>query len=144
VWDCDVAASAQSWADGGVFKHSDSYDLPPPAGPAGENLALGYATGAQATDSWYSEISKWAFVPGDGTGNSGTTGHFTTMVWKGVRKLGCGLYASTKIWVCRYKAGDTLDADTPNMEGRAEQSPLLLHLDSDQVRRLVIIGRGSD
>ncbi len=119
MWDCDVAASAQAWADRGVFEHSSSYDLPPPAGPAGENLAIGYITGAQAIDGWYSEIAHWAFDPGDGTGNSGTTRHFTAMVWNGVKKLGCGLYASTKIWVCRYKAGDTLSLDTPNMAGMA-------------------------
>ena len=103
-----------------MFKHADSYNIPPPAGPAGENLAMGYAGGTQATDGWYSEIADWAFTPGDGTGSSGTTGHFTAMIWKGVQKLGCGLYASTKIWVCRYKAGDTLSGDTPNMGGTAE------------------------
>ena len=102
-----------------MFSHSESYDIAPPAGPAGENLAMGYAGGTQATDGWYSEIANWAFTPGDGTGNSGTTGHFTAMIWKGVTKLGCGLYASTKIWVCRYKAGDTLSGDTPNMQGTA-------------------------
>ena len=116
-WNCDVAASAQTWANRGIFEHSDSYSIPPPAGPAGENLAEGYATGTAATDAWYSEISNWAFVPGDGTGNSGTTGHFTAMVWKGVKKLGCGLYPSTRIWVCRYKADDVLNDNTPNMGG---------------------------
>ena len=89
---------------------------------------MGHTTGAQATDGWYSEISYWAFVPGNGTGNSNTTRHFTAMVWKGVRKLGCGLYASTKIWVCRYKAGDMLDDDTPNTDGMAEHNPLRSHL----------------
>lgn len=78
---------------------------------------MGYATGTAVTDAWYSEISNWAWNPGDGTGNSGTTGHFTAMIWKGVKNLGCGFYASTKIWVCRYKAGDTLDDNTPNMGG---------------------------
>ena len=103
-----------------MFEHSSSYSIPPPAGPAGENLAMGYSTATQATDGWYSEVANWAFNPGDGTLTSGTTGHFTAMVWKGVQKLGCGLYASTKIWVCRYKAGDTLSADTPNMAGTAQ------------------------
>ena len=103
-----------------MFAHSDCYNIPPPAGPAGENLAMGYGGATQATDGWYSEVANWAWSPGDGTGNSGTTGHFTAMIWKGVTKLGCGLYASTKIWVCRYKAGDTLSGDTPNMGGTAD------------------------
>ena len=108
-----------------MFEHSDCYNIPPPAGPAGENLAMGYGGGTQATDGWYREVANWAFSPGDGTGNSGTTGHFSAMIWKGVKKLGCGLYASSKIWVCRYKAGDTLSGDTPNMGGTADLlSPL--------------------
>ena len=117
LWDCAVAANAQAWADLGKFEHSSSYNIPPPAGPAGENLAMGQATGTAATDAWYSEVSNWMFDPGDGTGNKGTTGHFSAMIWKGAKKLGCGNYASSKIWVCRYKAGDTLSGDTPNMAG---------------------------
>ncbi len=117
VWDCDVAANAQAWADRGVFENSSSYQLSPPAGPAGENIALGQATGTAATDDWYKEVSNWMYDPGDGTNNQGETGHFTAMIWKGVTKLGCGYYPSTNFWVCRYKAGDTLSADTPNMAG---------------------------
>ena len=82
---------------------------------------MGQATGTAATDAWYSEVSNWKYDPGDGTGNAGTTGHFSAMVWKGAKKLGCGNFASTKIWVCRYKAGDTLSADTPNMAGAPAQ-----------------------
>ncbi len=115
VWDCDVAASAQTWADRGEFKHSSSYTLAPPAGPAGENLAMGHDTGALATADWYSEIANWAFIPGNGSGTTGTTGHFTSMIWKGGQKLGCGHFPSTNIWVCRYKAGDTKTTDTPNV-----------------------------
>jgi hypothetical protein len=111
-----VAANAQAWADRGVFEHSQSYDIPPPAGPAGENLAMGHDTATAATDSWYSEVKDWAFDVGQPTGG-GETGHFTAMVWKGAKKLGCGEFSSTKLWVCRYKAGDTASGDTPNMQG---------------------------
>eukprot|EP00291_Cryptomonas_curvata_P029546 CAMPEP_0172206708 /NCGR_PEP_ID=MMETSP1050-20130122/33380_1 /TAXON_ID=233186 /ORGANISM="Cryptomonas curvata, Strain CCAP979/52" /LENGTH=386 /DNA_ID=CAMNT_0012885845 /DNA_START=51 /DNA_END=1212 /DNA_ORIENTATION=+ len=128
VWDCDVAASAQAWADRGVFTHSDSYDVLPPAGPAGENLAMGHTSGAQATADWYSEISNWAFAPGDGTGTTGTTGHFTSMIWKGGKKLGCGHYPPTNIWLCRYKAGDTLTTDTPNVGSGAAYKANVLPL----------------
>ena len=117
-----MAASAQAWANNGVFEHSDSYDIPPPAGPAGENLGEGFTSGTAVTDAWYSEISNWAFVPGDGTGSTGTTGHFTAMIWKGDKELGCGLYPPTLIWVCRYKADDVLDDNTPNMEGHSRSN----------------------
>jgi hypothetical protein len=115
-WDCSVAASAQEWADRGVFEHSKSYDIPPPAGPAGENLALGHDTATAAIDGWYGEVKDWSFEAGQATGG-GETGHFTAMVWKGAKKLGCGEFSSTKLRVCRYKAGDTKTGDTPNMQG---------------------------
>jgi hypothetical protein len=86
---------------------------------------MGQTTGLEATDDWYSEISNWNYDPGNGTQNNGTTGHFTAMIWKGVKKLGCGHFATTNIWVCRYKAGDTLSADTPNMAGVAMRFALV-------------------
>ena len=129
TWDCDVAASAQAWADRGVFEHSNSYDIPPPAGPAGENLGMGQSSGTQVTDNWYSEISNWAWSPGDGSGNSGTTGHFTALVWKGVKKLGCGFYPPTRIWVCRYKSDDTLNDNSANMAGIEYRFPSFVTYD---------------
>jgi hypothetical protein len=139
LWDCDVAASAQAWADLGKFDHSQSYIIPPPAGPAGENLAMGQATGTAATDAWYSEVGNWMFDPGDGTQSKGTTGHFTAMIWKGAKKLGCGHYPSSKIWVCRYKAGDTLSADTPNMAGAAGPTAMRCGPSRSQLSPLVTL-----
>merc|ERR1719482_2715931 len=40
-WDKDFARGAQKWADKGQFSHADCYNIPPPQGPAGENLAGG-------------------------------------------------------------------------------------------------------
>jgi len=34
-----------------------------------------------------------------------------------VKELGCGINAAKRIYVCRYKAGDRLSSDTPNMQG---------------------------
>ena len=52
-WSDAVAASAQEWADRGQFGHSSSYRIPPPAGPAGENLAMGQSTLETAVSDWY-------------------------------------------------------------------------------------------
>lgn len=42
------------------MKHADSYQIPPPAGPAGENLAM--FSHAQPPDkvvaAWYSEVNN--------------------------------------------------------------------------------------
>lgn len=45
-------------------------------------------------------------------------GHFTVLVWKGVKELGCGCIKATDnsfMYICRYKSGDTVGNDTPNM-----------------------------
>lgn len=39
-------------------------------------------------------------------------------MWKGVKEIGCGCVKATNntfMYICRYKAGDTLGNDTPNM-----------------------------
>lgn len=116
-WSNAVAADAQSWADKGVFKHSNCYSLKPPAGPAGENLAMGHGSIEGASSGWYSEVKNCAAFPGCEKSKGGMIGHFTAMVWKGVKELGCGINKAKRLYVCRYKAGDRLSGDTPNMRG---------------------------
>merc|ERR1719399_450948 len=90
-----MAKSAQAWADKKVYKHSDSYKLPSPAGPAGENIAIGQHSREAATKAWYSEVKDCIKFPGcagkNGKGKNGKpVGHFTAMIWKGVKEIGCG------------------------------------------------------
>ena len=54
------------------------------------------------------------------------------MIWKGDKELGCGLYPPTLIWVCRYKADDVLDDNTPNMEGHIRSNFGALSSQSDE------------
>ena len=94
-WSTALADSARVWARKCTFSHSGT------AGQ-GENLAWGTAlSGKAAVAMWYSEISNYNFAA---PGFSGTTGHFTQVVWKGSQRLGC-VYATCsgeKYWVCRY------------------------------------------
>lgn len=121
-WNDAVAKSAQAWAAKGVFKHSKSYNIPPPAGPAGENLAIGQDSLEAATQAWYGEIKDCGPMPGCVKGKTGVVGHFTSMIWKGVKEIGCGIGKSNwrgrtvPLYVCRYKAGDRLSRSTPNMQ----------------------------
>lgn len=55
-------------------------------GPYGENLAIGYGTPTQAVVAWGDERQKYNF---NKPGFSGATGHFTQMVWKNTRQVGC-------------------------------------------------------
>jgi len=165
-WDNGMATSAQAWAESlNALKHDDTFHLPPPAGPAGENLARGQRKLEDAAKQWYSEISKCpkeaqlapqaaSLVQIGGAKPGGTkkmatmenqaalmqasgvppaekikpgcdvditkVGHFTAMVWKAAKKIGCGIHATRKIYVCRFKAGDELKGgETPNYGGRA-------------------------
>ena len=78
---------------------------------------MGHGSLEAATGGWYSEVGRCAGFPGCEKSTGGAVGHFTAMVWKGVKELGCGINAAKRIYVCRYKAGDRLSSDTPNMQG---------------------------
>ena len=59
----------------------------------GENLYYCYnsakicVTGDEASENWYEEISMYDY---NNPGFSLKTGHFTQLVWKGSKKIGCG------------------------------------------------------
>ena len=60
VWNDAVAASAQSWADRGIFEHSpDSNKIAAPAGPAGENV------GTAEWDATGGDAQAWTYFMGD-------------------------------------------------------------------------------
>lgn len=46
-------------------------------------------------------------------------GHFTALVWKGAKEIGCGCVTASdgsQMSICRYKAGDNIDMEVPNMQ----------------------------
>jgi hypothetical protein len=70
-----------------------------------------------AVQSWYSEVADCITLPGCVNGRGGkATGHFTAMIWRGAREIGC-FENSQNVQACRYKGGDTKGASTPNMGG---------------------------
>lgn len=101
-WDDALARYAARYAARCHFKHSH--------GGYGENLAAGFPSAATAIQAWYGEHK---FYRG---GYSSATGHFTQMVWKSSRKLGCAIAACDgkngtpgKFLVCEYSpAGNVL------------------------------------
>jgi hypothetical protein len=100
TWSTKLAAAAQSWANGCSLSHSN-----PGARPnQGENLAWGsgsFSTASSSVDRWYGEANQYKF---SAPGFSSATGHFTQMVWKGSRELGCAfaVCGGQNFWVCRY------------------------------------------
>jgi uncharacterized protein YkwD len=103
VWSEPVAAVAQAWADqlrdaGCAFEHSRDRRY-------GENLFFygpsGPTTGVAAVDEWYGEVAAYDF---GAPGFSMDTGHFTQVVWRATRELGCGTVSCQggDLWVCNY------------------------------------------
>jgi uncharacterized protein YkwD len=101
TWSAKLAEVAQRWANalrdrGCQFGHS--------GGNYGENLAAGTQgtlDPASVVKMWYDEIAQYRFPDG---GFSTETGHFTQVVWRGTKQVGCG-HSQCKgmdIYVCEY------------------------------------------
>jgi uncharacterized protein YkwD len=117
TWSNKLAEVAQKWANtlrdkGCVFGHS-------PGAKYGENLAAG-TQGAldpeKTTGMWYDEIRLYKFPNG---GFSMETGHFTQVVWRSTKQVGCGhvVCKGNDIYVCNY--------DPPgNWEGKYREEVL--------------------
>lgn len=111
-WHARVADYAQAWVNRGVFEHSDSYGSP--LGPMGENLygSSHLPSGADAASAWYSESAGYVY----GSAGSRGTGHFTAMIWKDARYLGCGRARGNVS--CNYWPGPQASGcAVPNMAG---------------------------
>ena len=64
-------------------------------------LLRGHQDIGKAITDWYNEIGIYSFhSPGFSMG----TGHFTQMVWRQTRSLGCakGKCPGQSLWVCQY------------------------------------------
>lgn len=97
TWSDELAASAQQWANKCGKTHGAH-------GKFGENLAWGASrTASNAVDDWYKEASRYNYgKPGFVHG----IGHFTQMIWKNTKQVGCGFTRCNskvgRLLVCRY------------------------------------------
>jgi uncharacterized protein YkwD len=97
-WSDELAAAAQRWADNCWIGHDSK------RGHIGENIAWGGERSASsAVDAWYREVDDYDYAK---PGFAASTAHFTQMVWKDTRQIGCGVsscYLGTvRLWICRY------------------------------------------
>ncbi|KAG6006859.1 hypothetical protein E4U21_006666 [Claviceps maximensis] len=78
AWDNSLASSSQTWANTCNFSHDS----------AGENLVYktSYQYWGEFTNMWGSERKKYNYNKPD---FSAATGHFTQVVWKNTKKVGC-------------------------------------------------------
>jgi len=108
TWNAAIARNAQAWANRGVYEHSPNQARVINGVQAGQNLAWGYPSlsGVTATKNWYNEIR---FTNnGIVNGFNMKTGHYTQVVWRSSKSLGCGKGKATvrghrgDYWVCEY------------------------------------------
>ena len=98
TWSAELAAAAQRWAENCWIGHDSK------RGHIGENIAWGGDRSASsAVDAWYKEVKVYNYAK---PGFASSTAHFTQMVWKDTKQIGCGVakcYLGTvRLWVCRY------------------------------------------
>lgn len=100
TWSPRVSRSAEAWARKCQFQHESQSEY-------GENL---YAVWGQpnveralsnAASAWYDEIGQYSYT---NPGFSMSTGHFTQVVWRNSKRVGCAARqcGPMTLVVCRY------------------------------------------
>jgi len=101
IWSAALAEAAQDWADyliaTGAFFHS-------PDNRYGENLYAisgGAAAPNEVVSAWAGEAAQYDIRSNACTG---VCGHYTQIVWRTTRELGCALATDVEreVWVCEY------------------------------------------
>jgi hypothetical protein len=116
VWDAELAASAQAWADqcvdlaapiGIVDENADRSDGFP--WYVGENVygSAGAATGMAAVALWAAEAQSYDY---ESNTCSAVCGHYTQTVWAATERVGCGLSSCPELAfgntvICDYGPG---------------------------------------
>lgn len=109
-WDEGLASEASRYARTLATRDRMEHSAPIERRGQGENLAMGvlaYHDSAMLIDLWVDEESKLksgVFPDVSRTGNYADVGHFTQMVWRQSRKVGCAERDNGKntYLVCRY------------------------------------------
>ncbi len=99
-WSDELAAYSQKWANSLIAKTRTVHNA---KSPYGENILV---TGLGSTPSsvvteWASESQDYMY---DTNSCKGDCGHYTQLVWRGTRKVGCAMARNgqREIWVCSY------------------------------------------
>jgi len=110
VWSDAIARASKAWVDQlaarrCVLQHSETN--------YGENIAGGSASTQspeQVVNLWYRERESYDFARG---GFSMRSGHFTQVVWRGSRRLGCASAScgDIRLWVCNYDPPGNMQGD---------------------------------
>ena len=112
MWSAQLAGTAQAWADHliatGAFAHR-------PNDPYGENLYAiigGTASAQDVVSAWSGEASSYDLRT---NACSGMCGHYTQIVWRTTRRVGCAVASNgqRQVWVCNYDPPGNIIGERP-------------------------------
>ncbi|KAL7724657.1 hypothetical protein ACLKA6_008658 [Drosophila palustris] len=127
VWDDELAARAQEWADNCQFRHDPHRTIN--RFTMGQNLAIIWSTAPLDPDdgdfpsriqNWFNEVQKYSF----GDAWSPKTGHYSQLVWGETSLVGCGFaeykdnIKYNKLYVCNYGPGGNVVGYNPYEAGK--------------------------
>jgi pathogenesis-related protein 1 len=126
AWDAKLAGLAQEWARhlcrGGKSPPSLQHRPSTPGGP-GENLWAGFTTEGvrfpirDAVQSWAGE--RRYYDERSGRCKGGVCGHYTQLVWRDTKKVGCGVATcpagafTATVWTCNYSPAGNVVGEKP-------------------------------
>lgn len=120
-WNPALAKSAQQWADRlaatGGFEHAPEN----PRDPQGENLWAGtkaYFNIERMVDGWVREkkfFKAGRFPDNSVTGKVEDIGHYTQLMWRQSRQVGCAMATGVRedVLVCRYAEAGNYRGELP-------------------------------
>ncbi|MCY1060657.1 CAP domain-containing protein [Nannocystis sp. SCPEA4] len=118
TWSPTVAQFAQEWADklkaqGCIMQHRPFQGAD--AQKYGENIfsSWGYEPTAQdVVNDWVSEEADYDYETNT---CSGVCGHYTQVVWRNSKRLGCGMAVcdDKQVWVCNYDPAGNIWGEWP-------------------------------
>lgn len=120
VWSDELAAGAQTWAEHlattGEFAHDPNSPNNVGESIAGFNPSNGVSAPGEGQSLWVDEKKNWhggVLTPE----NWYPTGHYTQMVWKDTKQVGCATASGNghpfSILVCRYNPGGNFMGQAP-------------------------------
>jgi len=112
TWSDLLAARAQEWADTLLARHQFVHR---PNSAYGESLFEingAPATPVQVVEAWAAESRDYDY---SSNRCRGTCGHYTQIVWRKTRRLGCGVARRNgrEVWVCNYDPPGNIVGERP-------------------------------
>lgn len=112
AWSDELARYAQGWASRLATENRLIHRSRP---VYGENLYLihgAQATAGEVVQAWASEAASYDYQTNSCRGQCG---HYTQMVWRDTKRVGCGraMRDATEVWVCNYDPPGNIVGERP-------------------------------